>query len=465
MLHRRITLLQAVSLNMAMMVGVGPFITIPLFVGKLGGPHAMIGWVLGAVIALCDGLVWCELASAFPGSGGTFHFYDAIYGRNWIGRFLKFLFVWQFLVSAPLELASGGIGLGQYAGYLLPSLKPTAWTLGGPLPGGWLWTWTVTWGQLLAVGLVLALVILAYRRIEVAGKLMVVLWAGMLVTMAWVIGTGAVHFNPELAFDVPEGAWTLDARFAVGLGGAVAIAMYDFLGYYQVCYLGDEVRDPARTLPRAVLFSVVAVATMYLTMNLGILGVVPWREVVASEHIASDFMNRALGGSAASVVTALILWTGFAAMFAGLLGYSRVPYAAALTGNFFRGLARTHPTGDFPHRSLVLIGVLTSLACLVDLPTVIAALLASRILIQFVGQIGTVYYLRVHPELRERLSFRMWLFPWPSVLALVGWLWVFGTTEPRPLLFALLTMTVGGAAFLVWDAGGQATRDQAESAT
>ena len=114
------TLLQAVSLNMGMMVGVGPFITIPTFVATLGGPHAMIGWVLGAIVALADGLVWSELAAAFPGSGGTYHFYDAVYGESRSGRLLKFLFVWQFLLSGPLELASGAIGLSLYAGYLCP---------------------------------------------------------------------------------------------------------------------------------------------------------------------------------------------------------------------------------------------------------------------------------------------------------------------------------------------------------
>src|SRR5205807_8034015 len=110
---RRLTLLQAVSLNMGMMVGVGPFITIPMFVNELGGPQAMVGWVLGAMIAAADGLVWSELAAAFPGSGGTFHFYDAIYGSARLGRMLKFLFVWQFLFSAPLELGSGAVGLAQ----------------------------------------------------------------------------------------------------------------------------------------------------------------------------------------------------------------------------------------------------------------------------------------------------------------------------------------------------------------
>ena len=216
--------------------------------------------------------------------------------------------------------------------------------------------WRVAWSQVFAMGVMVAVTGLAYRRIEVAARLMVVLWAGMLATVAWVIVAGLTHFEPTRAFGVPAGAWTLDQTFLMGLGAAVAIAMYDFLGYYQICYMGDEVADAPRTIPRAILISVVAVATIYLIMNVSILGVIPWHEVVASEHIATDLMGRLYGSSAATFVTLMIVWTALASVFSALLGYSRVPYAAARSGHFFRGLARTHPTGDFPHRSLLLIG-------------------------------------------------------------------------------------------------------------
>jgi amino acid transporter len=269
MLQRRLGLLQAVSLNMSMMVGIGPFITIPMFLAKLGGPHALIGWFLGALVALADGLVWCELAAAFPGSGGTYHFYDAVYGRSRAGRLLKFLFVWQFLFSGPLELASGAIGLGDYAGFLWGPLKGIAWSW----PPGGEAAWAVSWGQVGAAGAVLAIVGLAYRRVELAGRLMVVFWAGMLATVTAMIVAGVTRFDPRLAFDFPAGAWRLNGRFAAGLGVALGIAMYDYLGYYQVCYLGDEVDEPARTLPRAILLSTVAVGAIYLAMNLSILGV------------------------------------------------------------------------------------------------------------------------------------------------------------------------------------------------
>jgi amino acid transporter len=450
--RRRLTLLQAVSLNMGMMVGIGPFITIPVFLRTLGGPQAMIGWILGALVAIADGLVWSELAAAFPGSGGTFHFYDIVYGRRWFGRLIKFLFVWQFLFSAPLELASGAIGLSDYAGFLFAWLKAPAATL------QWGdWAWTLTWGRVLAVAAMLSVVAGAYRRVEVAGRVMTVLWLGMLATVGVVILSGLTQFDPAKAFDFPPNPWRGGgSNLAFGLGAALAIAMYDLLGYYQVCYLGDEVENPSRTFPRAIMLSVVAVSSIYLLMNTSIIGVLPWRKAMESEHVASDFMRERFGGNAARLMTVMIIWTAAASIFAGILSYSRVPYAASKSGHFFSWFATLHPRGDFPHRSLVVVGAVSAVACLFDLGIVIDALLTSRILIQFVGQIATVVYIRNRPELNERLSFRMWLYPLPAIVALVGLLYVFCTTKPGPLQYGLLSLVLGILAFGVWDRAGRA---------
>jgi amino acid transporter len=448
LLQRRLGLLQAISLNMSMMVGIGPFITIPTLVGTLGGPQAMIGWVLGALIAVCDGMVWSELAATFPGSGGTYHFFDAAYRETHVGRLLKFLFVWQFVFSGPLEVATGAIGLAQYLGYFLPVLAQPAWNWGWLVPGA---DQAVAWGQVAAMGVMAFVTLLAYRRIEAAGRLMVVFWVGMLITVAWVILTGLTHFDAGRAFDFPEGAWRGDRAWMIGLGAALAIAMYDFLGYYQVCYLGDEVADAARTMPRSILISTVAVGLVYLVMNVGILGVLPWRDVVESKHVASDLMLRVHGVSAARVATALIIWTALASTFAAVLSYSRIPYASARAGHFFRFFAGTHPSGEFPHRSLLLVSGMATLACLADLPTVIAALLTSRIVIQFIGQIATVTYLRARPG-GWRPTFRMPLYPLPALIALAGWLFVFSTSEWHVVAYGIGSLQVGVEAFLLWDA-------------
>ena len=446
---KRLGLLQAVSVNMAMMVGVGPFITMPLFVAKMGGPHSLAVWLLGAIVAICDGMVWAELAGAFPGAGGTFHFYDEAYGGTTKGRMAKFLFVWQFLFSAPLELASGALGFALYLGYLVPGLDTVVTSL----------PWTIKAHHLVAVSVMVGVLALAWRDVKAAGQLMVVLWLGMLVTVGMMIGGCASQADSKLIAtaagqfrDSFSSAFSGDFRLWLGVGGALAIAMYDFLGYYQVCYMGEEVDRPHRTIPRSILISVLIIATLYFCMNLSLYAVMPWQDVAASEHIASDAFERLYGGWAGQAMTALILWTSLAATYSAILGYSRVPYAAARTGHFFRTFAVLHPRHTFPHRSLLFLGVIGALACLANLESVIAALLTSRIIIQFLGQIVTVFVVRRDPELRKRMTFRMPLFPIPAILAALGWSAVFLTSDWPALIYGGLSLAAGLVAFWVWNA-------------
>jgi amino acid transporter len=447
MAERRLSLLQAVSLNTSMMVGTGIFITLPALMETMNGPMSMIGWVLGGLIALTDGMVWSELAAAFPGSGGTYHFFDAAYGRARVGRLLKFLFVWQFFFSGPLEIATGAIGMVKYLGYFVPILRLPAWNWGHILPGV---DAPVAWGQVGAMGVMVLVTALAYRRISVAARMMVVLWVGMLITVVWVIVAGSTHWNAAIALDPADWTFHVDQRMAMGLGMALSIAMYNYFGYYQVCYLADEVASPSWTIPRSILISVLLVGLIYVAMNVAILGVVPWRDVVASNHIASDLVLKVYGSWAARLATLLIVWTAFASVFAAMLGYSRIPFAAARAGDFFKAFAKLHPSGEFPHRSLLLIGGLAAVACLAELGTVIDALVAARIPIQFVAQIATVFYLR--SKWKERpATFLMPLFPLPALVALAGWLFVFGTSKPLVILYSLGSLAAGVAAFLIWD--------------
>ena len=444
----RLGLLQAVSVNMAMMVGVGPFITMPLFVGKMGGPHALAVWMIGALVAVCDGMVWAELAGAFPGAGGTFQFYDQAYGRKPIGRLLKFLFVWQFLFSAPLELASGALGFALYLGYLVPGLD-TVLTV---------WPWSIKTHHLVAVSVMIGVLGLAWRDVKAAGQLMVVLWAGMLVTVGLMITGCAVQADSGLIrtatgqfTDAIGAASGGDFRLWLGVGGALAIAMYDFLGYYQICYMGEEVSHPQRTIPRSILISVVIIGILYFSMNLSLFAVMPWQDVAKSEHIASDAFEKLYGTFAGKAMTGLILWTSLAATYSAILGYSRVPYAAARTGHFFRAFADLHPKHGFPAKSLLAIGFAGVLACLMNLETVIAALLTSRILIQFLGQIVTVIYIRTNPELSSRMKFRMPLFPLPAIIAFVGWSTVFLTSDWPALVYGGLSLILGFIAYGIWN--------------
>jgi amino acid transporter len=430
-LVRSFGLLQATALNMSNMVGVGPFITIPLIIASMGGPQCMLGWALGALVALCDGMIWSELAAAMPGAGGTYLYLKETFKRTRIGRLLPFLFIWQFIFSGPLEIASGFIGFSMYVGYFWQSMGPWA-------------------SRLVAAGAGVLVLVLLYRRINEVGRLTVILWCGMLLTVIWVIASGLFRFNPAIAFDFPPGAFSFTHGFFLGLGSAMLIAMYDFLGYYDICYVGGEVHNPERVIPRAITLSVVFVALIYAVMNLCIIGVVPWRDAIESRYIAAEFMERIYGGWAGSVVTVMILWTALASVFALMLGYSRIPYAAALDGLFFQAFAKLHPTGQFPYVSLLAIGGLSIAASMFTLEDVISGLMTARILIQFLGQIVAVHFLRkARPDIER--PYRIWLYPLPSFLALAGWSFIFATSGLKYIVFGLGTLAAGLGAFYLWE--------------
>ncbi|MEP7345640.1 MAG: amino acid permease [Gemmatimonadaceae bacterium] len=425
-LVRSLGLLQAIALNMSNIVGVGPFITIPLIIAAMGGPQCMLGWALGAILALSDGLVWSELSAAMPETGGTYVYLKKAFRGTPLGGVLPFLFIWQFILSGPLEIASGYIGFAQYAGYFWPTMGPSG-------------------ARLISVAVGLLVMALLYRRIGSVGRLTVVLWVGMLVTVLVVIISGLTHFNAAIAFDFPPNAFTFSRGFVAGLGSAMLIAMYDFMGYYDICYVAGEVRNPARVIPRSIIWSVITVAVLYAIMNLSIIAVVPWREAMHSRFIVTDFMEKLYGPRAASAVTLLVLWTAVASVFALLLGYSRIAWAAASQGDFFSIFAKLHPTGQFPHVAVLVLGGLSILCSFFSLGDVISALLTSRILIQFMGQIVALHILRQRADFV--LPFRMWLYPVPSIVALAGWTYVFASSGWGFALLGIATVAAGVVAY------------------
>jgi amino acid transporter len=463
----------ATALNMIDMIGVGPFITMPLVLSAMGGPQAMLGWVVGALLAVCDGLVSAELAAALPGSGGSYRYLSEIYGpRKW-GRLISFLFIWQLSFSAPLSIASGCIGLAGYAAYYWPSLETVyaAHTAVLPIPGaGPLQvSWIVTPGTALAVLICGLTVFLLYRRITVIGRLSKILWLGVMGTIGWIILAGLTHFNAARAFDFPPGAFTLSPAFFTGLGGAMLVATYDYWGYYNVCYLGDEIKDPTRNIPRALLLSILLVACLYLMMNLCILAVIPWREMIQAGHnnsglyVVSLFMQSIYGPWAARLVTGLVMVTAFASVFSLTLGYSRVPYAAALDGNYFRVFAKLHPVYRFPHVSLVALGVVAAGFCFLRLRDAIAALVVIRLILQFLVQaIGVMVFRVTRPEIAR--PFRMWLYPLPALVAIAGFLFILFNREnwEKEVRYAVVILVVGLAIYMIrawrggeWPFGGR----------
>lgn len=458
-LHRHFGLLQATALNVTMIVGAGIFVTIPLMLKELPGPYALLGWIVAGVLILVDSLIWSELAALMPGSGGSYLYLLESYGPKRWGRLMAFLFIWQFLISGPLELASGLISMGQFATALHETLPEFVER----------WTWSLKLGTLarndvtfsagpktlFSLGVGGLLLFLLYRRITALGRLTVTFWLGVLGAIVWILLEGWWRFDSSVAFDVSRTADHSPENFGWALGGAMILAIYSYLGYYNVCYIGDEVRNPERTIPRSILLSALLVCVLFAGVHLALLGTISWRSIptkapdIDNYSLAAAFMQRIHGNWAVKLITLCLLWSCLGSAFAGMLGYSRILYGAARYGHFFRVFARVHPVHHIPHVALMLIGVLTCCWCFFDLQNVINALITTRILEQFIGQIVGVVLLRIKQPERSR-PFRIWLYPVPCGLALIGWLYLYIAAGWLFIGLGLATLAGGVGMFLLW---------------
>jgi amino acid transporter len=429
--ERRLGLFQATTVNMTQMCGIGPFVTIPVMIATMEGPQAMFGWLIGAIIAIADGLVWAELGAAMPGAGGSYlYLREAFQYRT--GRLMPFLFVWSAVLFIPLIMSTGVIGLVQYAGYLWPALVHA--------------NGLSTLGHLVAVGVVLLVIVALYRRIGDIGRMTSIFFVVMLVSVLGVIFAAFTHFSPHLAFTFPH---DVGSKFFVGLGGGLVIAIYDYLGYNTSAYLGAEVKQPGRVIPRSIVFAILGIMALYFLLQVGVLGAVPWQEAKGSSSVASLVLERAWGKGVAQVFTVGIVVTAFASIFAGLLGGSRVPFNAARDKLFLPWFGRLHPRLHFPTAGLYAMGVVTAIGTLFTLTDVISMLTAVFVLIQSVAQIVAVTVLRRRQPNLPR-PYKMWLYPLPSVIALAGWLYIYKSAGTKPILLSLGWLAVGAVAFLIW---------------
>ena len=423
-LVRGLTLTQAVAINTIDMVGIGPFIVIPFIIGAMHGPQCIIAWVLGAALAFSDGFVWAELGAKWPEAGGSYAFLQNLFGRQKLGKLMSFLYVWQTIIQAPLVMASGAIGFSQYLLYLIPSITPIE-------------------QKAVSGGLILLITILLYRKITDIGKISV--FMGIIVggTILWLIVSGLSHFQPALAFTYSKDAFDLTPAFFLGLGQASTKTIYSFLGYYNVCHLGGEITEPERNIPRSIFISISIIAVLYILMQIAVLGVIPWQEAKESKFIISLFFERLYGHTAALVATGLILFIAVSSLFAVMLGYSRVPYAAAVDGNFFTVFGKLHPTKNFPYVSLLfLAGLAFVFSLLFKMSEVITAIIVMRILVQFVGQsIGLLLYHQQNKQ--EAFPYRMWLYPLPPLVGITVWLFVFCSADLKYIFGALGIIALG----------------------
>jgi amino acid transporter len=428
-LSRRISLLQASAINMIDMVGIGPFVVMSFVVEKMHEQYSFLyAWIAGAILSVIDGMVWSELGATFPLAGGSYNFLKEGFGEKW-GRPMSFLFVWQTMIQAPLVIASAAIGFAQYFNYLVP------------LSG--------VESKIVSGAVVVLIIFLLYRKIEAIGKISVLLWIGVFVIMGWIIIGALMHGNVTMPLQHLNDDITLNSGFAAALGFACVKTVYSYLGYYNVCHLGGEIINPEKNIPRSMFISITVICFLYLMMNISVASVLPLHTIAGSSFVVSEYIHVIAGPTAAIVATAIILWVAFASVFSATLGYSRIPYAAAKDGAFFSVFAKLHPTKNFPYISLLMLGAVAFVfSLLFRLGDVITAILAMRILIQFVGQ--AIGLLLLHKRKgRNFFKWKMPLFPLPVLLAIAMWVFIFYSTEVRMMLTAGVIILAGIIAYII----------------
>lgn len=427
-LERKISLLQATAINMTDMVGIGPFVVLSVVAETLKGPWFLYAWIAGAVLSFIDAMIWSQLGATYPLAGGSYNFLKEGYGNKW-GKLMSFLFVWQTMIQAPLVIASAAIGFAQYFSYIVPVTEFESKCISG--------------------GIVVLIVLLLYRKIEAIGKISILLWSGVLLVMTWIIGGGLFHGNFMAPVTHINEGLQLDHAFAAALGFASVKSVYSYLGYYNVCYLGGEIVNPQQNIPKSMFISIAGIAALYLLMNISVASVLPLDQIQHSKFVVSEFIQVLSGSAAAKAATILILWVAFASVFSATLGYSRVPYAAASDGAFFRVFAKLHPTKHFPHISLLVLGGIAFVfSLLFKLRDVIDAILAMRILVQFIGQgVGLLWL--VKRKGKAHFAWRMPLYPLPVILAILIWGYIFFSTGHKMMMGGLTVTALGIIAFLI----------------
>ncbi len=421
-LDRKLSLLHATAINMIDMVGIGPFVVLSVVAQIMGGPYFLYAWIAGAILSYLDAMVWSQLGAALPRAGGSFHFLMEGYGKK-LGPLMSFLFVWQTMIQAPLVIASASIGFAQYASYFF--------------------SFSFVEEKIVSGSVVILVISLLYRKIESIGKISVFLWVGVMATMAWIIFGGVMHGQFLEPIKHINDGFTMQHGFVAALGFASVKTIYSYLGYYNVCHLGGEIKNPSKNIPRSMFISITGIAILYLSMNISVASVLPLDTIMSSKYVVSVYIKTLYGEKAGALVTVLILMVAFASLFSATLGYSRIPYAAAQNKSFFGFFGELHPKLHFPHRSLLVLGAIAFVfSLLFRLKEVIDAILAMRILIQFIGQaIGLM--LLVKRKGNNYFPWKMPLYPLPLLLAIIIWIGIFISTGTKMMLSGIVVISLG----------------------
>lgn len=427
-LKRDLSLTQATVLNMIDMVGIGPFLALPIILLAFPGKFSLIPWLIGAVISFADGLVWAELGAAYPKAGGSYIFLQKIYDGKF-GKMMAFLYAFQTTLHTPLVITSAAIGFANYAGYFFPM--------------NFLQT------KLLMIGLVIVIIVLLYRRINAVGKIGIFFSVLVVLMLLATIITGYLSFNHQVflqnsSFFKGVSKWN-NAAFWLLMGNYSAKTLYAFLGYYNVCHLGSEIKNPQRNIPKSIIISIVVISVFYLSMQWMIAGAIPQSQITG-EHfpLISFLFEKQFGHTVATIATLLLLMVAASSLFAVLLGYTRTIYAAACEGMHFKIFSHLHAKKNFPDYALLILGGIAIVFCcfLSEISMVLQFIVVTRIFIQFIPQAVGVILLRFKKRTGE-LPYKMPLYPLTAILSIIGWTFVFVTSGTKYFMSGIAVIVIG----------------------
>jgi len=445
---KKFTFWQACSLNTMNMFGTGPFITIPYCLATIDpvGPHCLIGYSLACFACMCDSFVWGELGSIWPHSGGSYVYLKHTYGKNGWGKFMGFMFIWQFFISGPAELASGYIAISEYLLYIFDTQE----------------YWTRV-GMSLTVCLITSLIL--FRTKDLIGSVALFLWTVTGFAMLFAIIAGFSNFDTD-NIKAPSDAFSDTGKLLLGIAATTRFGVYDMTGYYDVCSFGDEVINPRKNIPASCVITCMVVAAIYIGVYVAVISALDWRAYIHQYEddwdggepfgIMSIFTEQLVSKDFSYFITIVVCITIFGSNFAQLCGYAYLPYAAAHDGYFFEIFKEKSPNG-LPYYSLLTVCMISALWCFFSLDIVIDAMTTLLVLVQFVGQsVGLMLYKYYHADELPEDRWKMPLYPLPCIVQIVIFSFIFLTTDnwiisgSDPILEgSLIVLWIGVVMFLM----------------
>ena len=427
-LRRELSLTHATVLNMIDMVGIGPFVTLPIILFAIPGKFSLIPWAIGAVLGLVDGLIWAELGAAWPKAGGSYVFLQKLF-KGKAGKAMAFLYIVQTSIHTPLVITSACLGFINYLRFIvhLNELQ----------------------GKVIMVGVIILIVFFLYRKVIDVGKIGVALSVIVVTLLLWTIVTGAIAYDSNImaansaAPSKLGNLWTLG--FWLVAGNYTSKAIYAYLGYYNVCHFGSEIKDPVKNIPKSIVLSVIGIAVLYIAMQFTMAGAVE-QKFITSENVplVSYLFEKVYGQQVATIATIMLLVVAISSLFALLLGYSRIIWAAAKDGMHFKVFAHLHPTKQFPDYALLIFAGIAIIFCMIfNKPSdVFRFIVVTRIFIQFIPQAIGVILLRINGK-SDVLPFKMPFYPYTAILSIIIWLFVFFTSGYQYTIFGASVIVIG----------------------